>query len=235
MTVTLPNGERFSVKEACDNENSAMNDHQTDRRGIMIVLSSPSGAGKTTLTRGLLADNPDIAMSVSATTRAPRPGEVDGRDYFFIDKGRFSDMRAEDQFLEHARVFDNYYGTPSGPVFDALEQGRDVLFDIDWQGAQQLTEAASDDLIKIFILPPSLRELEKRLRSRAQDSDETIAKRMSKSESEISHWAEYDYVIVNEQVDIAQAKLQTIIDAERLRRKRQPWTSRFVKALIDGA
>jgi guanylate kinase len=144
-------------------------------------------------------------------------------------------MRAADQFLEHARVFDNYYGTPSEPVFEALEQGRDVLFDIDWQGAQQLTEAASDDLIKIFILPPSLRELEKRLRSRAQDSDETIAKRMSKSEAEISHWAEYDYVIVNEQIDIAQAKLQTIIEAERLRRKRQPWTSRFVKALIDGA
>lgn len=212
-----------------------MSDHQSERRGIMIVLSSPSGAGKTTLTRGLLADNPDIAMSVSATTRAPRPGEVDGQDYFFIDKDRFSEMRADDQFLEHARVFENYYGTPSGPVFDALDQGRDVLFDIDWQGAQQLTEAASDDLIKIFILPPSLRELEKRLRSRAQDSDETIAKRMSKSESEISHWAEYDYVIVNEQVDIAQAKLQTIIDAERLRRKRQPWTSRFVKALIDGA
>ena len=212
-----------------------MNDPQMERRGIMIVLSSPSGAGKTTLTRGLLADNPDIAMSVSATTRAPRPGEVDGQDYFFIDKDRFSEMRAADQFLEHARVFDNYYGTPSEPVFEALEQGRDVLFDIDWQGAQQLTEAASDDLIKIFILPPSLRELEKRLRSRAQDSDETIAKRMSKSEAEISHWAEYDYVIVNEQVGVAQAKLQTIIEAERLRRKRQPWTSRFVKALIDGA
>jgi guanylate kinase len=235
MNAMSPNGGKYSAKEASVNENPAMNDPQMERRGIMIVLSSPSGAGKTTLTRGLLADNPDIAMSVSATTRAPRPGEVDGQDYFFIDKDRFSEMRAADQFLEHARVFDNYYGTPSEPVFEALEQGRDVLFDIDWQGAQQLTEAASDDLIKIFILPPSLRELEKRLRSRAQDSDETIAKRMSKSEAEISHWAEYDYVIVNEQVEVAQAKLQTIIEAERLRRKRQPWTSRFVKALIDGA
>jgi len=230
-----PSGGRYSANVACDNESFAMSERPMDRRGIMIVLSSPSGAGKTTLTRGLLANNPDIAMSVSATTRSPRPGEVDGQDYFFIDKDRFSEMRDADQFLEHARVFDNYYGTPSGPVFDALEQGRDVLFDIDWQGAQQLTEAASDDLIKIFILPPSLRELEKRLRSRAQDSDETIAKRMSKSEAEISHWAEYDYVIVNENIDEARAKLQTIINAERLRRKRQPWTSGFVKRLVEGA
>jgi guanylate kinase len=208
---------------------------KTDRRGIMIVLSSPSGAGKTTLTRRLLADNPDMAMSVSATTRPPRPGEVDGQDYFFIDKDRFNTMIDEDEFLEHARVFDNYYGTPSEPVFSALDDGRDVLFDIDWQGAQQLTQAASDDLVKIFILPPSLRELEKRLRSRAQDSDETIAKRMSKSEAEISHWAEYDYVIVNEDVETARQSLQTIINAERLKRRRQPWIANFVKGLVDGA
>lgn len=166
-----PNGGKFSVNAAfgdwANDESDAMSERPMERRGIMIVLSSPSGAGKTTLTRGILADNPDIAMSVSATTRAPRPGEVDGKDYVFIDKDRFSEMREADQFLEHARVFDNYYGTPSEPVFAALEDGRDVLFDIDWQGAQQLTEAASDDLIKIFILPPSLRELEKRLRSRA--------------------------------------------------------------------
>ena len=206
-----------------------------DRRGIMIVLSSPSGAGKTTLTRRLLADNTDMVMSVSATTRAPRPGEVDGQDYYLIDKPRFSAMIDADDFLEHARVFDNYYGTPSGPVFDALEQGRDVLFDIDWQGAQQLTQAASDDLVKIFILPPSLRELEKRLRSRAQDSDDIIAKRMSKSEAEISHWAEYDYVIVNDDVEDALRKLQTIVDSERLKRRRQPWISGFVKGLIAGA
>jgi len=205
-----------------------------DRRGIMIVLSSPSGAGKTTLTRRLLADNPDIAMSVSATTRPPRPGEVDGQDYYFINKDRFAEMIEDDAFLEHARVFDNYYGTPSEPVIDALEQGRDVLFDIDWQGAQQLSLAAGDDVVKIFILPPSLRELEKRLKSRAQDSDETIAKRMSKSESEISHWAEYDYVIVNEDIEDAQIKLQTMIDAERMKLKRQPWTASFAKALVDG-
>ncbi|MFB9373270.1 guanylate kinase [Algimonas porphyrae] len=206
-----------------------------DRRGIMIVLSSPSGAGKTTLTRRLLADNADMVMSVSATTRLPRPGEVDGQDYYFIDKPRFSAMIDADDFLEHARVFDNYYGTPSGPVFDALEQGRDVLFDIDWQGAQQLTQAASDDLVKVFILPPSLRELEKRLRSRAQDSEEIIAKRMSKSEAEISHWAEYDYVIVNDDVEDALRKLQNVVDAERLKRRRQPWIAGFVKGLIDGA
>ncbi|MGB6229696.1 MAG: guanylate kinase [Litorimonas sp.] len=205
------------------------------RRGIMIVLSSPSGAGKTTLTRRLLADNPDMAMSVSATTRAPRPGEVDGKDYFFIDKDRFAKMRDAEQFLEHARVFDNYYGTPSSPVFEALEQGRDVLFDIDWQGAQQLTQAASDDLVKIFILPPSLRELERRLRSRALDSEDIIANRMSKSEAEISHWAEYDYVIVNDDLEGSQRQLQTVVDAERLKRKRQPWIARFVKDLIDGA
>ena len=212
-----------------------MNDKRSsDRRGIMIVLSSPSGAGKTTLTRRLLADNPDMAMSVSATTRKPRPGEVDGKDYFFIDKDRFSNMIGDEEFLEHARVFDNYYGTPSAPVFEALDQGRDVLFDIDWQGAQQLTQAASDDLVKVFILPPSLRELEKRLRSRAQDSDETIAKRMSKSEAEISHWAEYDYVIVNEDIEDAREKLQSVVDAERLKRRRQPWIAGFVKGLVDG-
>lgn len=205
-----------------------------ERRGIMIVLSSPSGAGKTTLTRRLMADNPDITMSVSATTRKPRPGEIHGKDYYFIDKDTFAAMIEGDEFLEHARVFDNLYGTPSGPVFDALEEGRDVLFDIDWQGAQQLSLAAGDDVVKIFILPPSLRELEKRLHSRAQDSHDTIAKRMSKSEGEISHWAEYDYVIVNDDIEDAQAKLQTMIDAERLKLKRQPWIANFAKALVEG-
>lgn len=225
------NGEKYKESEGFAN----MSARTQDRRGIMIVLSSPSGAGKTTLTRSLLADNPDMAMSVSATTRKPRPGEVDGTDYFFIDKDRFSSMIDKDQFLEHARVFDNYYGTPSEPVFSALEDGRDVLFDIDWQGAQQLTQAASDDLVKIFILPPSLRELEKRLRTRAQDSDDIIAKRMSQSAAEISHWAEYDYVIVNDDLEESRAKLQTLLDAERLKRRRQPWISGFVKDLIDGA
>ena len=204
------------------------------RRGMMIVLSSPSGAGKTTLTRRLLSENPHMSMSVSATTRQPRSGEVDGVDYYFVDKRRFEEMREQGEFLEHARVFDNYYGTPRGPVETALGQGRDIIFDIDWQGAQQLTQAAADDLVKIFILPPDMNELEDRLRSRAQDSDEVIAKRMSKSESEISHWAEYDYVIVNDQLDDALAQLRTVLEAERLKRKRQLWLQPFVKRLIEG-
>ncbi|MEM7729967.1 MAG: guanylate kinase [Pseudomonadota bacterium] len=204
------------------------------RRGLMIVLSSPSGAGKTTMTRRLLAQDPAIAMSVSVTTRPPRPGERDGEDYFFITKDRFAELEADGQLLEHARVFDNYYGTPRGPVEDALAEGKDIVFDIDWQGAQQLTEAAADDLVKIFILPPNMRELEQRLRTRAQDSDDVIAKRMSKSEAEISHWAEYDYVLVNENIDRAMGELLSIVTAERMRRKRQPWLSGFVKRLIDG-
>ena len=144
---------------------------KSDRRGLMVVLSSPSGAGKTTLTRKLLADHPDMAMSISATTRPMRPGEEEGKDYFFIDKTRFGELEAAGEFLEHAKVFDNYYATPRGPVEEALSQGKDVVFDIDWQGAQQLTQAAADDLVKIFILPPNMRELEQRLRTRAQDSD----------------------------------------------------------------
>ena len=209
-------------------------DLKSHRRGLMIILSSPSGAGKTTLTRQLLAENNDMTMSVSATTRKPRPGEQDGKDYYFVSKEKFSAMIDEDEFLEHAKVFDNFYGTPRGPVEDSLAEGKDVIFDIDWQGAQQLTQAASDDLVKIFILPPNMQELEKRLRSRAQDSDDVIAKRMSKSEAEISHWAEYDYVIVNDDVDMAMAELSAIIIAERQKRKRQLWLGPFVKSLVDG-
>ena len=200
----------------------------------MIVLSSPSGAGKTTMTRRLLAQDPQIAMSVSVTTRPPRPGERDGEDYSFVSKDHFAQLEAEGELLEHARVFDNYYGTPRGPVEDALDAGKDIVFDIDWQGAQQLTEAAADDLVKIFILPPDMRELEKRLRTRGQDSDDVIAKRMSKSEAEISHWAEYDYVLVNENIDRAMGELLSIVTAERMRRRRQPWLSGFVKRLVDG-
>ena len=207
---------------------------KSNRRGLMVVLSSPSGAGKTTLTRKLLADHPDMAMSVSATTRPPRPGEVEGKDYFFIDKTRFGELEAAGEFLEHAKVFDNYYATPRGPVEEALSQGQDVVFDIDWQGAQQLTQAAADDLVKIFILPPNMRELEQRLRTRAQDSDSVIVKRMSKSEAEISHWAEYDYVIVNEDISTALDELKTIVKSERMRRRRQMWLGGFVKSLIDG-
>jgi guanylate kinase len=206
-----------------------------NRRGLMIVLSSPSGAGKTTLTRKLLADNPNMTMSVSATTRLPRPAEREGVDYYFVSKNQFSDMVNNGDLLEHARVFDHHYGTPRAPVETALTEGKDVIFDIDWQGAQQLAEAAVDDLVKIFILPPNMRELEKRLKTRAQDSDSVIAKRMSKSEAEISHWAEYDYVIVNEDVEAALSELRMIIGSERMKRKRQLWLSGFVKSLINGA
>lgn len=205
-----------------------------NRRGLMIVLSSPSGAGKTTLTRQLLSENENMTMSVSATTRAPRPGEIDGKDYYFMSKTQFSDMVAEDDFLEHAKVFDNFYGTPRRPVEAALEGGQDVVFDIDWQGAQQLAEAASNDLVKIFILPPNMPELESRLRSRAQDSDSVIAKRMSKAETEISHWPEYDYVIVNEDIETAMGELRTIVATERMQRRRQFWLSGFVKTLVSG-
>lgn len=207
---------------------------KSERRGLMIVLSSPSGAGKTTLTRKLMAENPDMTMSISATTRPPRPGEEEGRDYYFVSKTQFAKLEDEGEFLEHAKVFDNFYGTPRGPVEAALQAGRDVIFDIDWQGAQQLTQAASDDLVKIFILPPNMRELEKRLKTRAQDSDAVIAKRMSKSEAEISHWAEYDYVIINSDLETALAELRAIVAAERMRRRRQPWLGGFVKGLING-
>ncbi|MGE4057752.1 MAG: guanylate kinase, partial [Sphingomonadales bacterium] len=164
------------------------------RRGLMLVLSSPSGAGKTTISRKLLAQDPDITMSVSVTTRPPRPGEVDGKDYSFVDHARFDRMVEKGDLLEHAKVFGNMYGTPAQPVFAALEAGRDVLFDIDWQGTQQLSGKARTDVVRIFILPPSTEELEKRLRTRAQDSDEVVAGRMSKASEEMSHWAEYDYV-----------------------------------------
>jgi len=213
---------------------SGLEDLKRDRRGLMVVLSSPSGAGKTTLTRRLLAGNPDMTMSVSATTRPPRSGEQEGEDYFFVTKTRFAELEEQGEFLEHAKVFDNHYGTPRGPVEEALMRGQDVIFDIDWQGAQQLTQAAADDLVKIFILPPNMRELEQRLRTRAQDSDAVIAKRMSKSEAEISHWAEYDYVIVNEDIETALSELKTIVASERMRRRRQMWLGGFVKSLITG-
>ncbi|MEE9273459.1 MAG: guanylate kinase [Robiginitomaculum sp.] len=204
------------------------------RRGLMIILSSPSGAGKSTLTRTLLKEDCGITLSVSATTRPPRSGEVDGVHYFFVSKAKFDDMREDEEFLEYAKVFDNYYGTPRGPVKEALGHGKDVLFDIDWQGAQQLTQAASDDLVNIFILPPSKRELESRLKTRAQDSASVIAKRMAKSESEMSHWAEYDYVIVNDDIEGAMDDLRTIIHAERMKRRHQLWLGPFIKGLTEG-
>jgi guanylate kinase len=200
----------------------------------MVVLSSPSGAGKTTLTKQILNTSRNILMSVSATTRQPRPGEVDGEDYIFLSKSKFSEMIDNDEFLEYAKVFDNFYGTPRAPVEDALAGGFDIVFDIDWQGAQQLTQAAANDLVKIFILPPNMQELENRLRSRAQDSDDVIARRMSKSENEISHWAEYDYIIINEDITEAIEELNTIVNAERMKRLRQPWLGSFVKKLVTG-
>ena len=202
------------------------------RRGLMLVLSSPSGAGKTTLSRRLIESDGNLVMSVSATTRPKRPTEVDGRDYHFVTADRFESMRKKDAFLEHAMVFSHSYGTPAAAVYEALEAGQDVLFDIDWQGAQQLKEKARDDLVSVFILPPSHAELERRLKTRAQDTPETVRARMSKAANEISHWPEYDYVIVNHDIAMAQAQLEAVLSAERVRRTRQIGLSEFVGRLV---
>jgi guanylate kinase len=202
-----------------------------ERRGLMFVLSSPSGAGKTTLSRLLIEKMPGLKMSVSATTRPLRPGEVDGRDYHFIDKATFDQMSKRNELLESATVFDNRYGTPRGPVEAALAAGQDVLFDIDWQGTQQLREKARADVVSVFILPPSAGELEKRLHSRAQDSDEVIRGRMDRASHEMSHWAEYDYIVINHHVDEAFAEVQSILKAERLKRERRTGLTTFVRKL----
>jgi guanylate kinase len=204
------------------------------RRGLMLVMSSPSGAGKTTMSRRLLETDPEISLSVSVTTRAPRKGEIDGRDYKFIDSTEFNLMVNRDQLLEHAKVFGNYYGTPRAPVETALAQGRDVLFDIDWQGTQQLSEKVRDDLVSLFILPPSWHELERRLHSRAQDDASEINRRMGKAADEMSHWAEYDYVIVNRDLDRSVDAVRSILLAERLKRRRQIGLSEFVSGLQAG-
>ncbi len=201
------------------------------RRGLMFVLSSPSGAGKTTLSRLLLDKDAGVDLSISVTTRPPRAAEVDGRDYHFIDMTRFQQMVKNGELLESARVFDDYYGTPRRPVDAALARGRDMLFDIDWQGTQQLRERARSDLVSVFVLPPSMRELERRLRQRAQDSDAVIARRMATAADEMSHWAEYDYVVVNRDIDLAFAEVQSILAAERLKRERQTGLSAFVRGL----
>lgn len=203
------------------------------RRGLMFVLSSPSGAGKSTLSRLLLADDGNIVMSVSATTRPPRPGEVDGKDYYFVDQSRFDAMVKDDAFLEWATVFSNCYGTPRGPVETALALGRDVLFDIDWQGTQQIAQKAQGDLVRVFILPPSMAALEHRLRSRAQDSEEVIQNRMARAADEISHWAEYDYVLVNDDLEHCLSQVKTILAAERLKRTRQTGLVEFVKGMLN--
>ena len=202
-----------------------------ERRGLMFVLSSPSGAGKTTLSRLLMERVTGLRMSVSATTRPMRPGEVDGRDYLFVDKPRFDAMVKGDELLEWATVFDNSYGTPRAPVEAALSAGRDVMFDIDWQGTQQLREKARADVVSVFILPPSASELEKRLHSRAQDSEEVIRGRMSRASHEMSHWAEYDYIVINHDVDEAFAEVQSILKAERLKRERRVGLTTFVREL----
>ncbi len=203
------------------------------RRGLMFVLSSPSGAGKTTISRALLQRDPRLRMSVSVTTRPRRPGEKEGVDYHFIDPKEFTRRRAAQEFLEYAKVFDNYYATPRKPVIETLEAGRDVLFDIDWQGTQQLQERAREDLVSVFILPPSTRDLEQRLRARAQDSSEEVARRMAKAGDEMSHWAEYDYILVNRDIDASVRQVQSILMAERLRRERQVGLHDFVKALRE--
>jgi guanylate kinase len=202
------------------------------RRGLAIILSSPSGAGKSTLARRLMDWDPTLRFSVSATTRQPRPGEVDGEHYYFKSREEFEQMVDADQMLEHAEVFGNFYGSPRGPVESAMQDGRDTLFDIDWQGGQQIRRSAlAKDVVSIFILPPSIAALESRLRGRAQDSDEVIAGRMAQSRSEISHWAEYDYVIINNDIDEAEAQLKTILFAERARADRQPSLTEFVRGL----
>ena len=203
------------------------------RRGLLLILSSPSGAGKSTLSRMLMDWDPTMRFSVSATTRSPRPGEVDGRDYYFRDRTAFDAMVQSGEMLEHAEVFGNLYGSPKGPVVLAMEAGTDTVFDIDWQGGQQIAQAMRDDVVSVFILPPSIAELDRRLRTRAQDSDAVIAGRMAKSRDEISHWAEYDYVLVNEDLDQTFARLQAILTAERLKRERQPRLSAFVRALNE--
>src|SRR3954466_12685513 len=202
-----------------------------ERRGLMFVLSSPSGAGKTTLSRLLIERMPDLKMSVSATTRPVRPGEIDGRDYYFVDNEKFEQMVKGTELLEWATVFERRYGTPRAPVEAALSAGQDVFFDIDWQGTQQLREKARADVVSVFILPPSAADLEKRLHSRAQDSDEVIRGRMNRATHELSHWAEYDYIVVNQEVEHAFAEVRSILKAERLKRERRTGLTEFVRKL----
>lgn len=204
---------------------------EISRRGMMLVLSSPSGAGKTSISRRLLAEETGIVMSVSATTRPPRPGEIDGKDYYFYDQETFARMVANNEFLEHATVFDNSYGTPKKPVWDALDSGQDVLFDVDWQGTRKLRESAREHLVSVFILPPSIAELENRLKGRGQDSDEVVAGRMARAKSEMSHYEEYDYIVINDDLDASVENVKAILKAERLRKDRRTGLLDFVQGM----
>jgi guanylate kinase len=203
------------------------------RRGLLIVLSSPSGAGKSTISRMLLSADDAVTMSVSATTRDKRPGEVDDVDYHFVDDSTFEEMVGNSEFAEWAYVFDHRYGSPKEPIKDALKAGRDILFDIDWQGTQQLRGAFGTDLVRIFILPPSMEELERRLRARGTDSEDVIESRMRRAASEIGHWGEYDYVLINEDMNSCLGEVRSIIEAERLRRDRRPYLFDFVRRLVE--
>lgn len=209
-------------------------DNQISRRGLMLVLSSPSGAGKTSISRELLSRDNNIVMSVSATTRPKRTGEEEGKDYYFVTPEGFEGMVTRGEFLEHATVFSNRYGTPIAPVKKWLAEGRDVLFDIDWQGTQQIADKLPDDLVKVFILPPSTKDLEKRLTTRAQDPPEVVAQRMAKAADEMSHYFEYDYIIINRKLEESVAEVQSILTSERLRRARQLGLSDFVSRLREG-
>ncbi|MAG96648.1 MAG: guanylate kinase [Alphaproteobacteria bacterium] len=211
-----------------------MSPREIGRRGLMLALSSPSGAGKTTLAKGLLAQEDNIAMSISATTRPPRDGEIEGRDYHFVDAARFEEMVADRQLLESATVFGHNYGTPAEPIEAALSAGTDILFDIDWQGMQQLRQRARADLVSVFILPPSAGELERRLRERGLDAADVVASRMAQAANEMSHWPEYDYIVVNDDMAQAQDRVRTILYAERLKRERQTGLVDFVKLLSDS-
>ncbi|MDE0780524.1 MAG: guanylate kinase [Alphaproteobacteria bacterium] len=214
-----------------DRENGGLN---IKRRGLMLVLSSPSGAGKTSISREVLEQEDNLSLSISVTTRPRRPGEVDGEHYRFVNKTSFDIMVNQQELLEYAKVFEHYYGTPRGPVDDALRAGKDVLFDLDWQGTQQLDERARDDLVSVFVLPPSTAELERRLHTRAQDSAEVIAGRMAKAADELTHWSEYTYVVVNENFEESVAEVRAILMAERLKRARQEGLSDFVRLLRQG-
>ena len=209
------------------------NNLKNNRRGILFILSSPSGAGKTSLSRKLLERNKNLFLSISYTTRPPRPGEINESDYYFIDDGKFNEMLKRDEFLESAKVFDHYYGTPKSPIIAAIESGKDVLFDIDWQGTQQLMNSLQDDLVKVFVLPPSAKELEKRLLKRNQDTNKTVKDRMSKASNEISHYAEYDYIIVNEDFEDSLVNIESILVAEGLKRSRQLKIQEVINNLLN--